>query len=821
VTDFVLRARFVLFGAVVVCLVGLVLVNRHVRYDQSLTSFFPDGDPDVVAYQKASATFGNDNIVFVTYEDPKLLTPAGMDRVAELAAALQPGKIEAVRSVQSLDRMPLFWQLDDRLVDLARLPALVRRTAVNLLGDNMATLSQANSAWTVGGAIRRAAGPALEDLRHEITSHPLFAGTLVDSEGKTSSLVVRLAPMEEQDPKATVKALRDAGDAFADRHGLAHPALVGPPVLLADGFTAVELDGQRLAVAGLTLIGLVMVTVTYSLWWAIVPILAGWAVWRAAETCMGLLGLRLSLSGGPLVAQIIVLTMPAASHLAIHFRDALRQGANRLEAARETLHAVARPIFWTAATGAIGYAALLTSNVVPVVQFGAVLAGCTLIATLATLLISPIAMLPPIPLEIPVRAGSASFLTGALNQLTRWAVDHPAKLVLAVLAVVLPISLGMGKLEYESNYINAFKANTRVVRDYQWTEGRLGGIGMVSLVVPAGPRLELEALEAHRKLGGQIASLRRKGEPAITQVVSLATVLDPQGKFAALPTAQANVAIQTKLDLIARAPQANLLASLWSPRDDSQPDTGWARIVIRLEERTPVPEKEATFRSARQIAEAMPEFQIGDRRPYVTGLSYLLTQSTRGVINSSWITFLWSAAGILFMLTWAFRGPKLAALAILPTFLAVALVLGVTGWSGVKLDLATALVASVALGLSVDDTFHCLLQYRRHRQKEPFRESLLASYHVTGAGVLLSSLAVAAGFAVLRFGEFVPFSNFGTMVGVATLGSSLGNLVLLPACLALGDRASRARAVPGRAERDGYSGEPRPDRAIAPLEGLE
>jgi predicted RND superfamily exporter protein len=142
------------------------------------------------------------------------------------------------------------------------------------------------------------------------------------------------------------------------------------------------------------------------------------------------------------------------------------------------------------------------------------------------------------------------------------------------------------------------------------------------------------------------------------------------------------------------------------------------------------------------------------------------------------------------MLTLAFRGPRLAVLAMLPTLLAVGLVLGLMGWTGIRLDMATALVASVALGLSVDDTFHCLLQYRRHRQTEPFLPSLFASYAVTGPGVLLSSLAVAAGFAVLRFSQFVPFSNFGTMVGIATLGSSFGNLILLPACLTLGARWS-------------------------------
>ena len=147
------------------------------------------------------------------------------------------------------------------------------------------------------------------------------------------------------------------------------------------------------------------------------------------------------------------------------------------------------------------------------------------------------------------------------------------------------------------------------------------------------------------------------------------------------------------------------------------------------------------------------------------------------------------------MLTIALRGPVLAMLALLPTLLAVGLVLGLMGWLGIKLDMATALVASVALGLSVDDTFHCLLQFRRERARRGrSARACSPATRVTGPGVILSSLAVAVGFAALRLSEFIPFVNFGTMVCIATAGSTLGNLVLLPACLTLGERfRNRAR----------------------------
>ena len=65
---------------------------------------------------------------------------------------------------------------------------------------------------------------------------------------------------------------------------------------------------------------------------------------------------------------------------------------------------------------------------------------------------------------------------------------------------------------------------------------------------------------------------------------------------------------------------------------------------------------------------------------------------------------------------------------------------------------------------------------------------------MSGPGVLLSSVAVAIGFAALRASEFEPFVNFGTMVGIATAGSTLGNLVLLPACLTLGERWRRSKS---------------------------
>jgi hypothetical protein len=83
-----LKTRHVSFALTLLALVLLAIFGKRVGYEQSIKSFFADDDPHMAAYQAAAKVFGDDNFVFIAYDDPDLLTSAGMDRVAELAAAV-------------------------------------------------------------------------------------------------------------------------------------------------------------------------------------------------------------------------------------------------------------------------------------------------------------------------------------------------------------------------------------------------------------------------------------------------------------------------------------------------------------------------------------------------------------------------------------------------------------------------------------------------------------------------------------------------------------------------------------------------------------
>lgn len=768
--DRLISVRY-LVAVVTLLLGGLLFASgRHAEYEQSIKSFFSETDPAIIQFEKWAECFGYDNILFVCYDDPDYLTPNGMARLESLTDRLQESGISGVTGVQSLSNIPPIWLLDDALERLDKMPALLRGPALSAAKRFAGNASGSSSGLSVATLLKSATGADQASLAERIRNHPFFERMFVSRDGKTASIIVQIKPPGEYDARIVIPELRNLVDDFSRENRLGPISVVGPPALLGDGFLAIERDGQRLAGLGLVLIGLVMLVAVRSLWWTLVPITAGYFTWLATEWLLVEFGLKLSLSGGPLIGQIIVLTMPAASHLALHFRDEMRKGLPRYDAARQSLTDVIRPILWCAITGAIGYGALVSSSVEPVRQFGAILGSCTLIAALWTTALAPFAMLPPRSRQESSLVASKSIVSLWMRRITDLTIQYPKSVVLTVLILVLPLTLGIFRLTYESNYVYMFRPQTRIVRDYQFVEKRLDGIGQISLVVPTSGKIDSDLMTRLNRTSERLTEL---GSNRVVKVLSVATAMDPEQRWLRSRVEDQNRILDTKLELVSASPQASALNQFWNASEKV------TRLIVRIPESSPNRDKADTFQKAMDIVSE--EFGVSSE---LTGLSLLMTQVARSVIDTQWTTFAISSTSIFLMLLASFRRLSLALLAMLPTMLSVACVLGLMGWLDFKLDLGTALVASVALGLSVDDTFHCLLQYHQLHGR-PYRERLYESYKVTGPGVLLSSFAVSVGFLALATSEFVPFSRFGIMVAIATAGSSIGNILLLPACLSL------------------------------------
>jgi hypothetical protein len=97
---------------------------------------------------------------------------------------------------------------------------------------------------------------------------------------------------------------------------------------------------------------------------------------------------------------------------------------------------------------------------------------------------------------------------------------------------------------------------------------------------------------------------------------------------------------------------------------------------------------------------------------------------------------------------------------------------------------ATSLVASIAVGLAVDDTIHYLVRFNREFKKDlDKRRALDATVRSMGRPMVLTTVTIGLGFSVLLFSHFEPTAVFGLMMVVTLVSALTGDLILLPSLM--------------------------------------
>jgi predicted RND superfamily exporter protein len=125
-------------------------------------------------------------------------------------------------------------------------------------------------------------------------------------------------------------------------------------------------------------------------------------------------------------------------------------------------------------------------------------------------------------------------------------------------------------------------------------------------------------------------------------------------------------------------------------------------------------------------------------------------------------------------------------LAVFPLLLALTMIFGVMGLFGIELNLITALLSSIMIGVGIDYSIHFLWRYRDERRGgHAPTEAVERTLSTTGRGIMFNGLSVVVGFAVLVISAFYPVRFFGLLVAISIMASLVGALVVLPAVVVL------------------------------------
>ena len=172
-------------------------------------------------------------------------------------------------------------------------------------------------------------------------------------------------------------------------------------------------------------------------------------------------------------------------------------------------------------------------------------------------------------------------------------------------------------------------------------------------------------------------------------------------------------------------------------------------------------------------------------RPEASGMFVLLAELIRSLLSDQLISFAVACGGILTCMTIAFRSIRIGLISLFPNIFPVAIVMGALGWAGEPVNIGTAMITSVSMGLTVDSTIHYITAFERARKSHSVTEALQHAHAGAGRAVVLSHLALVAGFLVLTASRFIPLVYFGALLSVSLIGGIFGDLVLLPLLLRL------------------------------------
>jgi predicted RND superfamily exporter protein len=199
----------------------------------------------------------------------------------------------------------------------------------------------------------------------------------------------------------------------------------------------------------------------------------------------------------------------------------------------------------------------------------------------------------------------------------------------------------------------------------------------------------------------------------------------------------------------------------------------------------------------RAFGEKMKAFINSNSTPeckiQITGMPFVDVTLDKSLVDGQFKSVTVAILFVFLILCLILRSFQNGLFASIPIVAATLLLFGIMGFTGIRLNIATVLVASVAVGDGIGYSIHVISYFRfAFKQYMDVKKALYDTIMISGRAIVINVLSVAAGFLVLIFSNFVPLQHFGLLMAFSMIGSSMGAMTLLPVILILVHRKNRS-----------------------------
>ena len=753
----------------------------------ALHKWLPSGKPERQRYERFLELFGNDQFLIVSWDGCRITDPRVTDfrdRLIQQSPNASSRASQTSKPASNKDR--------DETRNLVE--------TVLTTSDVLAKLTDEPLKLPLNEATRR------------------LEGFLIGADG-TSSVVVRFTQHGISNQKLAISHVKKAADEV-ENLGSSSLRMAGSIYETYAVDEASESSLKKLVVPS-CLLGMLLS------WVCLRSVRAALAVLFIAGSGQLLAIALVYYSGGFFSAVLIVLptlvfmlTLSGAVHLMSYYGDVSRWHKNHLGSRAMLLGF--KPSLLASITTSLGMAALATSQLAPVREFGLYSAVALSIATFFMLLGFPkIAdwfcgagkqadkisanttsqpsanagdATPEHGPDTPLQDIDEALPTAEAQNLFD-AAFHPANVsprteryvawlaknanVIACLGLLLMVVSFVGFLNLKSStkFGDMFPSQSPIVRDMAWIEQHLGPIASVEVLLNFDTASELD-LYARSTWVDRVAKEIRDCKD-VGGVMSALTFLPSQPTSGSLR------------DVVKRSATRKLLEKNLPALQDA----GWIGEtndcqVWRLTAKVSAIADENYGVLVDRVRQAVDRVDLGEetaKPPFTveyTGLSPVMHETQLMLLQDLGASFSTAFLLITPVMMLIARGFWAGLLIMIPNVLPETLVFGTMAWLGFQLDVAGILTASVAMGIAVNDTLHFVNWYARRLSLGDSRSQAIADTLSSCASAMFYTMLISC-CSMLPFllADFMPTRQFACLM-IAMLSSALlGDLVLLPALL--------------------------------------
>jgi predicted RND superfamily exporter protein len=489
---------------------------------------------------------------------------------------------------------------------------------------------------------------------------------------------------------------------------------------------------------------------------AVVPAVLG-SLWT-----FGLIfGLGHSIDLVTIIVPVWVIVMGSADglHFVTHLQEAAARTDDKIEQTRSALKEVGVPMILTTISTAVGFLAMLTTGIGPMMQLGVFTASGITFAGIISFFFLP-ALLSRFDIEPPHRHAIGGRLTGALATAARSRV--PALALFVGLAAFAGFALP--NLHVNPDQLFFFKDDHPARTSFAKLSEAFGGATPVfgeftwSADAPHEPQFE-----RRRELSRELEKL-----PGVRRVFSLADVVDK------VPDHMKEQVLSGEVE----SPMGKMVADdgmrfVLFPRDIQPKDMQrWLAFVDEHEE-----------------------------VKVITGQPILFDAMSRLVMRAQMTSLAFALALVALLLLAVYRKVVQTLIAVVPMIVTIAVLLGFLAASGIQLHLLTAIVSSIVIGVGIDYVIHLLAAVELARAQGPGYAT--RAVRAVGRPILANALGIAVGLTPLFLSPMKPHAHISMVMWVSMTVGALTTLLFVPALL---PRSAVKEAEEARATSSSSSG---------------